>query len=146
MRWIRRPALLATLVLTSVAQAQTPLPPGTWRIADAPAEMAASIARADLIVASLQGALLRELSEGLREGGPALAIVSGFAVDLGDRIGVLRPIAHRPVCASCHGPVDTRQPAVRAELRSRYPQDRALGFADGEIRGWFWVELPKSRK
>ena len=70
--------------------------------------------------------------------------VKGFAVDLGDKIGVLRPMAHQPICASCHGPTDHITPAVRSVLADRYPSDRATGFADGEIRGWFWVEMPKS--
>jgi hypothetical protein len=69
--------------------------------------------------------------------------VDGFAVDLGGRLGVLRPIAERPICAGCHGPAVDLSAAVRSALRLRYPGDRAIGFADGEIRGWFWVELPK---
>jgi hypothetical protein len=32
---------------------------------------------------------------------------------------------------------------VRAVLAERYPADRAIGFANGEIRGWYWVEMPK---
>jgi hypothetical protein len=71
--------------------------------------------------------------------------VDGFVVDLGDRIGVLRPIVQRPMCASCHGPVGRIDPAVRAVLDSRYAADRATGFEEGEIRGWFWVEVPKPR-
>jgi hypothetical protein len=71
--------------------------------------------------------------------------VDGFAVDLGDKVGVLRPIAHRPMCAGCHGPTDQISPVVRQALADRYPADRAVGFADGEIRGWFWVEMPKPR-
>jgi hypothetical protein len=69
--------------------------------------------------------------------------VDGFVVDLGDRIGVLRPIVQRPMCVSCHGPADRIDPAVRAVLNTRYPADRASGFEEGEIRGWFWVEVPK---
>jgi hypothetical protein len=71
--------------------------------------------------------------------------VDGFAVDLGDKVGVLRPIAHRPTCAGCHGLSDRINPAVRQVLADRYPADRAVGFAEGEIRGWFWVEMPKPR-
>jgi hypothetical protein len=71
--------------------------------------------------------------------------VEGFAVDLGDRVGVIRPIALRPICASCHGRPDTFSAAIRAELKDRYPADRATGFEDGEIRGWYWVEVPKQR-
>jgi hypothetical protein len=72
--------------------------------------------------------------------------VEGFAVDLGDRLGVLRPIAQRSECANCHGPAERLQPAVREALADRYPADRALGFTEGEIRGWFWVEISKSGK
>jgi len=71
--------------------------------------------------------------------------VEGFAVDLGDKVGVLRPIAQRPICASCHGRAASFAPAIRAELKDRYPADRATGFEQGEIRGWFWVEVPKQR-
>jgi len=35
---------------------------------------------------------------------------------------------------------------VLAALRDRYPKDRAIGFKEGEIRGWFWVEMPKERR
>jgi Protein of unknown function (DUF3365) len=69
--------------------------------------------------------------------------VEGFAVDLGDRVGVLRPIAERPMCAACHGDSDKLDPRVRQELADRYPKDLALNFRTGEIRGWFWVEVPK---
>ena len=72
--------------------------------------------------------------------------VEGFAVDLGDKVGVLRPIVERPMCAGCHGPVNRISPQVKSVLADRYPADRATGFADGEIRGWFWVEMPKPRR
>src|SRR5690606_12439075 len=62
--------------------------------------------------------------------------VDGFVVDLGESIGVLRPIAHQPICTPCHGPTDRLDPRVRDILRVRYPTDRATGFRDGEIRGW----------
>jgi hypothetical protein len=70
--------------------------------------------------------------------------VPGFVVDLGDRIGVLRPMAQQEICASCHGPANRISPSVRKLLAERYPSDKAVGFANGEIRGWFWVELSKS--
>jgi hypothetical protein len=72
--------------------------------------------------------------------------LDGFVLDLGDKVGVLRPIAERPMCASCHGPLEKLSPAVRATLADRYPADRAFGFKDGELRGWFWVEVPKTRR
>ena len=198
MRGLHRVVLLCTLVLAAAAQAQSPLPPGTWRAPEAPAELRYALSRADLIVASMQDALLRELTGALQQGGPAFAIkschidvagiihrigrqegvaagrtsdrlrsptnaprpwaaalvaanagrrvreVPGFVVDLGDKVGVLRPIAQRPMCAACHGAADTLEASVRGELRDRYPRDQAVGFAEGEIRGWFWVEMPKT--
>jgi hypothetical protein len=69
--------------------------------------------------------------------------VEGFAVDLGDKVGVLLPISHRPICANCHGPADGLSAGVRRELKDRYPVDKALGFKVGEIRGWYWLEMPK---
>ena len=71
------------------------------------------------------------------------ANVDGFVVDLGDRVGVLRPILEQPLCASCHGPEQKLSVRVRVELANRYPADRATGFTDGDIRGWFWVEVPR---
>jgi hypothetical protein len=72
--------------------------------------------------------------------------VQGFVVDLGDAVGVLRPMAQQPICASCHGPAERLTPGVRKLLAERYPGDRAIGFAPGEIRGWFWVELSKTAR
>jgi hypothetical protein len=56
---------------------------------------------------------------------------------------VLRPIAERALCAGCHGPAEALSPAVSSVLADRYPVDQAVGFKEGEIRGWFWVEMPK---
>jgi hypothetical protein len=72
------------------------------------------------------------------------AKVDGFVVDLGDRVGVLRPIREQPICQSCHGPERTLGPGVRARLTQRYPTDRAVGFREGDIRGWFWAEVPRT--
>jgi len=67
----------------------------------------------------------------------------GYAVDLGTTIGILQPITEGPVCATCHGPLDRIDPAVREALASRYPADAAHGFRPGEVRGWFWAVVPK---
>ena len=69
--------------------------------------------------------------------------VDGYAIDLGDKIGVLRPIVEQPMCGGCHGTQKQISPGVKLLLQERYPLDHAIGFRDGEIRGWFWVELPK---
>ena len=73
------------------------------------------------------------------------ASVDGFAIDLGDKVGVMRPVAHRAICSSCHGVDGKLDAEVRKELKDRYPVDRATGFKDGDLRGWIWVEVPKKR-
>lgn len=71
--------------------------------------------------------------------------VDGFYVDLGDRVGVMRPVGLAGICAGCHGPADRLESRVRKELAERYPADRATGFKQGEIRGWLWAEVPVQR-
>jgi hypothetical protein len=78
--------------------------------------------------------------------GRQAAAVEGFAVDLGDRVGVMRPIAMRAMCEGCHGSADKISPGVRKVLEERYPVDRAIGFKPGEIRGWYWTEIPKAAR
>jgi hypothetical protein len=192
--------VVGCLLASSLSQGPTSIPVRTWRAADAPPELRDSISRADVVVVSMQDALLRELNDALDQGGPSFAITSchidvagiirrigrqeriaagrtsdrlrnptnaprawaeplvninagrmardveGFAADLGEKVGVLRPIAERPMCASCHGPAEKIDPVVRAALIGRYPADRATGFRNGEIRGWFWVEVPKKAR
>jgi hypothetical protein len=189
--------LLCAAVRPERAAAQRDPKGVAYQISQAPPELRRSIQRADLVIITLQDALLAELTREMDEGGPALAVrachidttsaayriarqegieagrtsdrlrvptnlpkpwaapivmqyagrraadVEGFAVDLGDRVGVLRPMAERPICAACHGDRDKLDARVRQELDERYPRDRALYFQPGEVRGWFWAEVPK---
>lgn len=59
----------------------------------------------------------------------------------GGRVGVWSPIHVAGPCLSCHGPSDALAPGVAEVLSQRYPADQATGFAEGELRGGFWVEL-----
>jgi hypothetical protein len=58
------------------------------------------------------------------------------------RTGVLFPILLKVQCLTCHGPVDKIAAEIRTELARLYPNDKATGFQDGDLRGWFWVEVP----
>ncbi len=64
-------------------------------------------------------------------------------VDLGDRVGVVRPLFILGPCLQCHGP--EVKPEVAAAISRDYPNDRATGFAEGELRGFMWAEAPKRR-
>lgn len=68
--------------------------------------------------------------------GPKLA-----AVNLpGGAKGYVRAIGTASVCVTCHGPAEQLAPPIRELLAQRYPQDRATGFVENDLRGWFWAE------
>jgi hypothetical protein len=69
--------------------------------------------------------------------------VAPLAVDLGAEVGVLLPIAVRQACLGCHGPAAGIAPKVKETLAARYPRDQATGYADGDFRGFLWVEARK---
>lgn len=58
------------------------------------------------------------------------------------RLGALFPIRLAAPCLACHGQADALAPGVRDALARSYPSDRATGYAEGDLRGWFWVEVP----
>lgn len=58
------------------------------------------------------------------------------------RLAVLSPIRIMGTCLTCHGKPEDLGEGVAAILAERYPDDAATGFADGDLRGWFWVEVP----
>lgn len=192
-------SFIAALVAASSVELQAQAPGGwpTYPIKTAPAELRPAIQHGELILLSIQNAVLSELSRELDEGGPAGAFqvchiaatsliyrlrgegvaagrtsarlrtpsnaprawaapvvaryatasaagVDGFVVDLGSRIGIMRPVAHRAICAPCHGLDEQLDPRVRTELKDRYRGDLAIGFKEGDLRGWLWAELPKN--
>lgn len=75
--------------------------------------------------------------------GRKAAAVPPAVFDLGDRVGLLRPIEIRRRCLSCHAAADDLAPDTREWLRRAYPEDRALGYALGDLRGFWWAEAPK---
>jgi hypothetical protein len=71
------------------------------------------------------------------------AEVKPIYVDLGDRLGLLKPIPMGELCTTCHGAADSLAPEVARVLKEGYPEDRATGFAPGDVRGFFWAEVRK---
>jgi len=57
-------------------------------------------------------------------------------------MGALLPIHLKADCQMCHGPAEMIDNDIQAAIAENYPDDKALGFAEGELRGWFWVEAP----
>lgn len=62
--------------------------------------------------------------------------------DRSGRLGVLTPIRVSGACLQCHGGPGDLAPGVPETLARLYPDDHATGFADGDLRGWFWIEVP----
>ena len=57
-----------------------------------------------------------------------------------NRWGYVEPITVQPLCLACHG--SEIAPDVAGRISELYPEDRATGFAAGDLRGVFWVEFP----
>lgn len=74
--------------------------------------------------------------------GSRAADARGIEVQLeGGGLGVLRPIGTADFCVLCHGQRAAVQAAIGPVLSQAYPNDRAVGFSPGDLRGWFWVEV-----
>lgn len=73
--------------------------------------------------------------------GPAAGAV-GISEVVGDEARFLAPIAVVGPCLSCHGDDATVPEAVGAILAERYPNDRARGYAVGDLRGALWGTAP----
>lgn len=54
-------------------------------------------------------------------------------------LGLARGIPTEPTCLACHGAAIGAD--VAAALARNYPDDRATGFAPGDLRGLLWVEV-----
>jgi hypothetical protein len=59
-----------------------------------------------------------------------------------EHAAALLPIKLQSQCLMCHGPDEQIAPVIQDQLTKLYPTDAATGFKEGELRGWFWVELP----
>jgi hypothetical protein len=77
--------------------------------------------------------------------GEAPARLEAFAVVDVDGKPVQRYLRALPtlqVCTQCHGPADSLSPAVVSQLKALYPEDRATGYAVGQIRGAMTLSRP----
>ena len=54
-------------------------------------------------------------------------------------VGYVEPIYLKPLCVTCHGA--ELEPDLQTRISELYPNDRAIGYAAGDLRGVFWAEL-----
>jgi hypothetical protein len=53
-----------------------------------------------------------------------------------------KALVTQPVCTNCHGPAENLSPEVKAKLAAEYPDDKAIGYAPGSIRGVLSIRKP----
>ncbi len=46
-----------------------------------------------------------------------------------------KALVTQPACLNCHGPAENLSPDVKAKLATEYPDDKAIGYTAGMIRG-----------
>ena len=92
---------------------------------------------------ALERQLLERLAE--RHGAdrlPAELVEVVRAPDGTYQLQYIRPLIVQPVCLACHGDPAAFEPEVRAVLAKRYSEDRATGYAVGDLRGAVSVRVP----
>jgi hypothetical protein len=60
-----------------------------------------------------------------------------YSAVVGDEHRFMKAIPTEAVCLNCHG--TDIQPEVQAKITEWYPEDRAVGYSEGDIRGAFVV-------
>ena len=55
----------------------------------------------------------------------------------------MRALPTADLCLNCHGTPDRLSDAVRARLKALYPDDQAVGYRSGEIRGAITLRRPQ---
>jgi hypothetical protein len=90
----------------------------------------------------LEKLLLEQFSAELASGGFELPLQAAFEINRGGMVErrYMQALPMDGVCLTCHG--STLDPKVAASIASEYPEDRATGFARGELRGAISIIWP----
>lgn len=86
--------------------------------------------------------LLEQFSSELASGGFELPLQAAFEINRGGMVErrYMQALPMDAVCVTCHG--STLDATVAAAIAREYPEDRATGFAPGELRGAISVIWP----
>lgn len=87
---------------------------------------------------SLENVILAQYSQA----GTDSSALRSEVVQSGDTIHYFKPILLMSMCKNCHGdPVKDLTPAVLTAINKDYPDDRAVGFKEGDLRGAWHVKF-----
>jgi hypothetical protein len=91
----------------------------------------------------LQRAVLEQFSGELASGKFEGPLEAAFELNRGGQVErrYMRAIPTEGLCLACHGPV--LAPELAAVIQRDYPADQATGFAEGDLRGFFWAEASR---
>ncbi len=64
-------------------------------------------------------------------------------VDTNSSTRVYKPLLIKPVCLKCHGDINKISDDIKTVLNKTYPQDKATGFKEGDLRGVIVSEIKK---
>jgi len=86
-------------------------------------------------------AVLEDFEQRLAEGADPAGLQAWIETEIdGRRTGRwMKAIPTQPLCLTCHG--ETLAPALAEAIQDAYPEDRATGFAVGDLRGAFTVDV-----
>ncbi len=79
--------------------------------------------------------------ESLRSGETPSDLVEVAEVGGGRELRYLRPLFIASVCLQCHGDPATFAPEVGQLLGEEYPEDQAVGYEVGDLRGAVSVQV-----
>jgi hypothetical protein len=106
---------------------------GAWTVA----RTALKVRNPDNAPNAWQREQMQAMVQGLAAGEkPADLVVSEIrSEDQGSNFYYMQPIMTGKLCLACHG--SQLDPDVQAALNKNYPEDQAVGFSEGELRGAF---------
>lgn len=91
-----------------------------------------------------EAGVLQEFEKRLAAGESAASIEKGMIVSEGGQqvFRYMQPMMTIKVCMECHGPEDQIKPEVKALMKEMYPDDAAIGYTEGMLRGALTMRKP----
>lgn len=82
-------------------------------------------------------AVLEDFDRRVAAGESAATLEKGEIVEQDGRrvYRYAKALPTQTLCLNCHGPQETLSPEVKARIDEHYPDDRATGYREGQIRG-----------
>ena len=89
-------------------------------------------------------AVLEDFDRRRAAGEPGVTLEKAEIVTEGDKrtLRYMKALPTQGLCLNCHGTEDKIDPKVKARLTELYPNDKATGYTEGQIRGALTVKRP----